>query len=62
MIREYVEDQVVLVSALQTGHVFVPVLADVANKMIAEIERGGCACCKIFLTRVIIHAQETFYE
>lgn len=39
MIHEYVEDPVVLASALQTGHDFVPTLIDTAGKMIAEIER-----------------------
>ncbi|OIR06753.1 hypothetical protein GALL_110010 [mine drainage metagenome] len=39
MIHEYVEDPAVLVSALQTGHAFVPVLIATANKMSAEIER-----------------------
>lgn len=41
MIHEYVEDPVVLINALQTGHAFVPVLIAAANKMIAEIERRG---------------------
>ncbi len=41
MIHEYVEDPVVLASAMQTGHDFVPVLIAAANKMIAEIERRG---------------------
>jgi len=43
MIHEYVEDAVVLTSALQTGHAFVPALISAANKMIAEIERRGWA-------------------
>ncbi len=43
MIHEYIEDPVVLVSALQTGHVFVPVLIAAANNMIVEIERRGWA-------------------
>ena len=43
MIHEYVEDPVVLISALQSGHAFVPALIAVANKMIAEIERRGRA-------------------
>lgn len=43
MVHEYVEDPVVLVSALQTGHTFVPSLVSAANKMIAEIERRGWA-------------------
>jgi len=43
MVHEYVEDPVVLISALQTGHAFVPALISAANKMIAEIERRGWA-------------------
>ncbi len=43
MIHEYVEDPVVLVNALQSGHAFVPTLIAVANKMIAEIELRGWA-------------------
>jgi hypothetical protein len=42
MIHEYVEGTVVLTSALQTGHAFVPAPIGAANKMIAEIERLGC--------------------
>jgi hypothetical protein len=41
MIHEYVEDPVVLTSALQTGHTFVPVLIAAAKKMISEIEQRG---------------------
>ncbi len=41
MIHEYVEDPVVLVNALQSGHIFVPTLITVANKMLAEIELRG---------------------
>lgn len=43
MVHEYIEDPVVLISALQTGHAFVPVLISAAHKMIAEIERRGWA-------------------
>ena len=43
MVHEYVEDPVVLTSALQTGHAFVPALILAANEMIAEIERRGWA-------------------
>lgn len=43
MVHEYVEDMVVLSSALQTGHAFVPALIATANKMLAEIERRGWA-------------------
>ena len=41
MIHEYVEDPVVLASAIQTGHDFVPVLITAASNMITEIERRG---------------------
>jgi len=43
MIHEYVEDLVVLTSALQTGHAFVPALIVTADQMIAEIERRDWA-------------------
>lgn len=43
MVHEYVEDPVVLTSALQTGHAFVPALVATASEMIAEIERRGWA-------------------
>ena len=43
MVHEYVEDLAVLASALQSGHDFVPVLANAANNLIAEIERRGWA-------------------
>lgn len=43
MVHEYVEDPAVLISALQTGHAFVPALVAAANAMIAEIERRGWA-------------------
>ena len=43
MVHEYIEDPVVISSALQTGHAFVPILIATANKMIAEIVRRGCA-------------------
>ncbi len=35
MIHEYIEDPVILCSALQTGHVFVPELIAAAKKMCA---------------------------
>lgn len=41
MVHEYVEDPVMLSSALQTGHEFVPSLMATACKMIAEIEMRG---------------------
>lgn len=37
MVHEYVEDLVVLASALQTGHDFVPILTNAANNLMAEI-------------------------
>jgi hypothetical protein len=43
MIHEYVEDPVLLIDALKTGHDFVPALIDAANNMIAEIERRDWA-------------------
>jgi len=43
MVHEYVEDPVVLTSALLSGHNFVPVLVTSTYKMIAEIERRGWA-------------------
>jgi len=43
MVHEYVEDPVVLTSALQTGHAFVSGLIATANRMLAEIERRGWA-------------------
>ena len=43
MIHEYVEDPVVLISALQSGHAFVPALIAAANKISTEIERRGLA-------------------
>ena len=43
MVHEYVEDIAVLVSALQNGHQFVPVLIAAGEKMIAEIENRGWA-------------------
>ena len=43
MIHEYVEDLVVLASALQAGHTYVPILIKAADKMIAEIEERGWA-------------------
>lgn len=43
MVHEYVEDPVVLSSALQTGHAFVPTLIKIAQGMIAEVKRRGWA-------------------
>ena len=39
MVHEYVEDALVLASALENGHLFVPVLIAAGENMIAEIER-----------------------
>lgn len=41
MVHEYVEDLVVLTSALQTGHAFVAELVATANLMVDEVERRG---------------------
>jgi hypothetical protein len=43
MVHEYVEDLTLLANAIQSGHEFVPVLIDTANRMTAEIERRGWA-------------------
>ena len=41
MVHEYVEDPIVLASALQGGHAFVPTLIAAASKMIVDIEDRG---------------------
>jgi len=41
MVHDYVEDPLVLADALETAHGFVPVLAEVANRLCGEIERRG---------------------
>jgi len=41
MVHEYVEDPIVLASALQAGHDFVQTLIATADKMIAEIDQRG---------------------
>lgn len=43
MVHEYVEDSVVLLSALQSGHAYVSILVATANTMLAEVERRGWA-------------------
>lgn len=43
MVHEFVEDLVVLTSALQTGHAFVAELVATANLMVDEVERRGMA-------------------
>ncbi len=43
MVHEYVEDLSVLTSALQTAHHQVPTLVQVAEALVAEIERRGWA-------------------
>ena len=39
MIHEYIEDPLILLSALQTGHNYVPKLEHVANNMLNEIRQ-----------------------
>lgn len=39
MIHEYIEDPLILLSALQGGHNYVPTLEKVVNKILSEIER-----------------------
>ena len=39
MIHEYVEDPLILLSALQSGHDYVPTLEKVANNILSEIDR-----------------------
>lgn len=41
MVHEYVEDPLVLSSALQTGHVFVSALIAAATRMCTEVEQRG---------------------
>ena len=41
MVHEYIEDPALLANALQTGHLFVPTLICVADKIIAEIKHRG---------------------
>lgn len=41
MVHEYVEDVVILTSALQSGHAFVATLVTAGEKMSAEIARKG---------------------
>lgn len=43
MVHEYVEDPVILCSALQAGHSFVPVLVGIVDRFIAEARRRGWA-------------------
>ena len=43
MVHEYVEDPVVLTSALQSGHIFVQSLISAVDKMLTEIEQRGWA-------------------
>jgi hypothetical protein len=44
MINEYVEDPVILHSALQSGHDFVSVLVAASDHMCAEVMRRGWVC------------------
>lgn len=39
MIHEYIEDPLILLSALQSGHNYVPTLVKVANNILSEVER-----------------------
>lgn len=41
MVHEYVEDPLILINALQAGHVYVEILNATAEKMLAEIEKRG---------------------
>ncbi len=41
MVHEYVEDPVVLANALQTGHDWVGMLTETAERMVREMERRG---------------------
>lgn len=43
MVHEYVEDPLILGSALQAGHSFVPILVETANRLLAEVEHRGWA-------------------
>jgi len=39
MVHEYIEDPLILLSALQSGHNYVPTLAKVANNMLNEVQK-----------------------
>ncbi len=39
MVHEYIEDPAILMSALNTGHAFVPSLLKVAERLIEEVDR-----------------------
>ncbi|MDN5869903.1 MAG: hypothetical protein L0H73_04175 [Nitrococcus sp.] len=41
MVHEYIEDPAILASALQTGHEFVPILFQVADTLLAALEKRG---------------------
>lgn len=41
MVHEYIEDSAILASTLQSGHEFVPALAQAAGAMLAEIDTRG---------------------
>ena len=41
MVHEYVEDTTLLVNALQSGHDFVPMLVEAANRITGEAQRRG---------------------
>jgi hypothetical protein len=39
MVHEYIEDAAILISALQSGHAYVPVLISAAAGLIAQIDK-----------------------
>ena len=39
MVHEYIEDAAILISALQSGHTYVPVLTATAARLIAQIDK-----------------------
>ena len=39
MVHEYIEDPLILLSALQSGHNYVPTLVQAANNILSEVER-----------------------
>ena len=40
MVHEYIEDLAVLISALRSGHAFVPVLVAAARRCVAQVHRS----------------------
>ena len=41
MVHEYIEDLDILTSAIQSAQLFVPMLNDVANKLLTELKKRG---------------------